>query len=61
LTEYLLLVNKEQVSIAAIKALLGQKTILIIAHRLTTIENYDIVFSLENGKVKIVTVKYNTR
>jgi ABC-type multidrug transport system fused ATPase/permease subunit len=61
LTEDLLLVNKEQVSIAAINALLGQKTILIIAHRLTTIENYDIIFSLENGKVKIVTVQYNTR
>jgi ATP-binding cassette subfamily C protein len=47
----------EQEFINAINALSGQKTILIIAHRLTTIENCDIVFSLENGKVRIVKNK----
>lgn len=35
----------------AIDFLQGEKTILIIAHRLTTIKNADIVFEVGNGKV----------
>jgi len=30
----------------------GKKTLLIIAHRLQTIEKCDIVYRVENGKVK---------
>jgi ABC-type multidrug transport system fused ATPase/permease subunit len=35
----------------AIDKLQGQKTILIIAHRLTTIKNADVVYEVGNGKV----------
>jgi ABC-type multidrug transport system fused ATPase/permease subunit len=38
--------------IDAIKILKGQKTIFIIAHRLSTLENCDRIISLENGKTK---------
>ena len=38
--------------IEAIKHLKGQKTIFIIAHRLSTLENCDRIISLENGKNK---------
>ena len=36
----------------AIDRLQGQKTILIIAHRLTTIKNADVVYEVGNGKVE---------
>ena len=35
----------------AIDRLQGQKTILIIAHRLTTIKNADVIFEVGDGKV----------
>lgn len=35
----------------AIDRLQGRKTLIIIAHRLTTIKNCDMVFKVENGKV----------
>lgn len=35
----------------AIDDLKGEKTLIIIAHRLTTIENCDIVFKMSNGKL----------
>lgn len=35
-----------------LKNLKGQKTIVIISHKLTNIENCDIVYRLENGKLK---------
>ena len=35
----------------AIDSLMGRKTLIIIAHRLTTIENCQIVFKVEDGKV----------
>jgi ABC-type bacteriocin/lantibiotic exporter with double-glycine peptidase domain len=38
----------------AIDSLQGKKTLIIIAHRLTTIENCEMVFSIEKGKVKKV-------
>lgn len=39
----------------AIEKLQGQKTILIIAHRLTTIKNADVVFEVGNGHVEKVS------
>ncbi len=33
----------------SINSLKGQKTLIVIAHRLTTIENCDVVFRVENG------------
>ena len=35
----------------SINALHGRKTLVIIAHRLTTIEECDIVYRVENGKI----------
>ncbi|MCR4656299.1 MAG: ABC transporter ATP-binding protein/permease [Lachnospiraceae bacterium] len=35
----------------AIESLMGRKTLIIIAHRLTTIENCQIIFRVEDGKV----------
>ena len=34
-----------------ISALSGNKTILVIAHRTTTVKRYDTVFFLKNGKL----------
>jgi ABC-type multidrug transport system fused ATPase/permease subunit len=36
----------------SINALHGHKTLVIIAHRLTTIEECDIVYRVDNGKIK---------
>jgi ABC-type multidrug transport system fused ATPase/permease subunit len=36
----------------AINSLKGRKTMVIIAHRLKTIENCDIVYRVENGKIE---------
>lgn len=41
----------ESAVMGALKKLSGQKTIIIIAHRLTTLGNCDRVFLIENGKV----------
>lgn len=35
----------------SINALHGKKTIVIIAHRLTTIENCDLVYQVRDGKI----------
>lgn len=40
----------------AINSLKGTKTMVIIAHRLKTIENCDIVYKVENGKIEVTTV-----
>lgn len=37
----------------AINGLHGQKTMIIIAHRLTTIENCDVVYRVEDGKITL--------
>ncbi len=42
----------ESAVMEAIEKLQGQKTILIIAHRLTTIQNADVIFAVDDGKVK---------
>lgn len=39
----------------AINSLKGRKTMVIIAHRLKTIENCDILYRVENGKIEKVT------
>ena len=44
----------EKEVMAAIDALHGSKTMLMIAHRLTTIENCDHVYSVENRKLRQV-------
>ncbi len=41
----------EKTIMESIEHLKGQKTLIIIAHRLTTIEKCDIVFRVENGKI----------
>ena len=38
----------------AIDGLSGQKTLIIIAHRLTTIRNCDIVYEVKDGEVRKV-------
>ena len=43
----------ESAVMEAIDGLHGQKTIIIIAHRLTTIKNADIIYEIENGKAII--------
>ncbi len=35
----------------AINELMGEKTIIMIAHRLTTVENADVIYMLEKGRV----------
>lgn len=44
----------ERAVMEAIDSLHGRKTLMIIAHRLTTINNCDLIFSVENGKVRPV-------
>lgn len=41
----------EQSIMESINHLKGQKTMIIIAHRLTTIENCDVVYQVDNGKI----------
>lgn len=37
----------------SINSLHGKKTLIIIAHRLTTIESCDVVYRVENGKIQV--------
>lgn len=41
----------EQLIIDAIEALKGERTVIMIAHRLTTVMNCDIIFYMEEGKI----------
>lgn len=43
--------NTETAIMEAIEDLHGHKTVIIIAHRLTTIESCDHIFKVENGKI----------
>lgn len=43
--------DTEAAIMESINALHGEKTLIIIAHRLTTIENCDMVYRVENGKI----------
>ncbi|MEH7351665.1 ABC transporter ATP-binding protein [Gottfriedia acidiceleris] len=47
----------EKEIISAIDKLKGEKTLIIIAHRLTTIENCDIVFKINKGKLTAIERK----
>ncbi len=42
---------------AAIDALGGKKTIILIAHRLTTVEKCDTIYRIENGNATVVDIK----
>lgn len=46
--------DTEQAIIESINRLSGKKTLLIIAHRLTTIEDCDIVYRIENGTAECI-------
>ena len=41
----------------AINSLKGRKTLVIIAHRLKTVENCDILYKVENGKINITELQ----
>ena len=45
--------DTETAIMEAINNLKGKNTMVIIAHRLTTIENCDVVYRVENGKIEI--------
>lgn len=49
--------DTETAVMEAIENLSGKKTIIIIAHRLTTIRNCDIVYEIDNGTVTLQKVK----
>ena len=40
----------------AINSLKGRKTLVIIAHRLKTVENCDILYKVENGKISMTSL-----
>ena len=44
--------DTESAVMEAIEKLHGEKTMIIIAHRLTTIQNADVIYEVENGEVK---------
>lgn len=44
--------DTESAVMEAIENLHGEKTMIIIAHRLTTIRNADVIYEVENGEVK---------
>ncbi len=46
--------DTETAVMEAIDSLAGSKTLIIIAHRLTTIRNCDVVYEVKDGKVKLV-------
>ena len=52
--------DTEAAVMEAIDSLKGQKTIIIIAHRLTTIRNADTIFEVKDGKVKKQTKEEET-
>ena len=44
--------DTESAVMEAIEKLHGEKTMIIIAHRLTTIQNADVIYEVESGEVK---------
>jgi len=44
----------EEKIIKTINSLVPSKTIIAVSHRLSTLENCNKIFSLENGKLKII-------
>lgn len=49
--------DTEAAIMEAINSLKGRKTMVIIAHRLKTIENCDILYKVENGKIERTTLE----
>ena len=49
--------DTETAIMEAIDMLHGQKTMVIIAHRLRTIENCDVIYEVNNGKIAVVEHK----
>lgn len=47
----------EQAVMEAVNSFHGKKTMVIIAHRLNTIEKCDIIYKVENGKITETTLK----
>ena len=48
--------DTEAAIMEAINSLKGKKTMVIIAHRLKTIENCDILYKVENGKIEVTSL-----
>ena len=44
--------NTERAIIAAVEALKGERTIIMIAHRLTTVQNSDVLYFLKDGRIE---------
>lgn len=53
--------DTEEALMEAINSLKGRRTMLIIAHRLHTIENCDVIYEVENLEVKSIEIKKNAR
>ena len=51
-------IDTEKAIMDTVNSLAGEKTMLIIAHRLTTIQKCDIVYKIENGKCEKVEEVY---
>ena len=49
--------DTETAIMEAIDSFHGRKTLIIIAHRLRTIENCDIILKVDEGKVAETTIK----
>jgi ABC-type multidrug transport system fused ATPase/permease subunit len=45
-------IHTEQLVMESVKNLKGKITIILISHRLTTVKNFDIIYVLENGRLK---------
>ena len=43
--------ENEQIVQASIEALMENRTVIVVAHRLSTIENADLIYVIENGRV----------
>jgi ABC-type bacteriocin/lantibiotic exporter with double-glycine peptidase domain len=46
----------EEAIMESINSLRGQKTMIMIAHRLTTVKDCDIIYKVENGKITGTTL-----
>jgi len=53
--------NTEKEVMLAIDALHGQKTILIVAHRLSTVENCDRIYRIQNGEAVLTKTLFNAK
>ena len=48
--------DTEKAVMDAIEALSGSKTLIIIAHRLTTVKNCDLLYEVKDGKVHLTSL-----